>query len=225
MISSVTVKSKSVSDMNKQALSDWVKGKLEEGYTLRGLASDLGFADTSVAAWLDQKIKRTLKPRAVEAIARHDDAPIADTYKWLGIPMPSDASVGSEVEQLRLSVTRLEQQLAALSDVVYSRGFRPSKFALWVQDQLHQGGYDLCRDDLAYKAFLREAEAAMEGNKIRTRRAIGQIMGAIAMEKQIDFTNLALIMRRTLGNPNLTTGYLQDQEAVLNSNSRDATTI
>ena len=224
MISSATVRPKAVSDMNKKALSDWVRGKLGEGHSLRGLASELGFADTSVTAWLKMTVN-SLKPRAVEAIARHDDAPIADTYKWLGIPMPSDASVGSEVEQLRLSVARLEQQLAALSDVVYSRGFRPSKFALWVQDQLHQGGYDLCRDDLAYKAFLKEAEAAMEGNKIRTRRAIGQIMGAIAMEKQIDFTNLALIMRRTLGNPNLTTGYLQDQEAVLNSNSRDATTI
>ena len=130
--------------MNKDALADWVKTELESK-SRRALARTLGFADSSVGAWLNKDVS-TLKPEAVAAIAAYREWDLQRTYEWLGLSMPKAASLGGQVDELRERMATLESQMHQLIRRVIEGALSPTPFQLHLQSELHLAGYDLITD-------------------------------------------------------------------------------
>ncbi|EKU98168.1 hypothetical protein Lepto7375DRAFT_7429 [Leptolyngbya sp. PCC 7375] len=196
--------------MNKDALADWVRSELK-GRSKRSLAKDLGFADTSVGAWLEKKVS-SLKPEAVAAIAAYRSWDLRKTYKWLGLPMPKDASLGGQVDDLQSRMSNLEEQVAQLSQRVLEGALAPSPFQMHLQSELHLAGYDLIADKQAMQAFRQEAAAAL-GDPIAVQKVIALILGSISFKVLEDYTYAGKVLRRVLG-PEWITVYLQEQEEI-----------
>ena len=194
--------------MNKQALSDWVQNELDRGMSMRALARELGFEDTSVRAWHTQGVKKQLKPRAIAAIAAYKGATLQSTYEWLGIPAPKNATNESRIEALEARVEELGELLESVLGQLLAKGIQPSPLALSLQDELHLGGYDIVRDRLAYDQLRKEALEALQQDALGAQKVVAQVLGAIEI-KVDDYTYIALVFRRVLGSK-WTTGYIEE---------------
>ena len=94
--------------MNQDALAEWVVKKTETGLSLRRLARELGFADTSVRAWKDKEVS-SLSPEAIFAIAAHDNSSVEDTCTWLGVPVPKAVASEDRIKSLERKVVELTE--------------------------------------------------------------------------------------------------------------------
>ena len=198
--------------MNRDALADWVKAELENK-SRRALARALGFADTSVGAWLNKEVS-TLKPEAVSAIAGYRAWDLQKTYEWLELPMPKDASIGGQVDELQSRMSNLEAQVQQLSQRVLEGALAPSPFQLHLQAELHLAGYDLIADKQAMQAFRQESLIALSNDAVLTQKVIALILGITAFRDLEDYTYAGMVLRRLLG-PQWITAYLQEQEQII----------
>ncbi|WP_250564989.1 helix-turn-helix domain-containing protein [Adonisia turfae] len=199
--------------MNSDHFVDWLKAESAKS-SAAALARALSVSPQAVSKWLNSEVK-TISPKTIEALAKYRQEPLANTYRWLDLPMPKNASDPVDVERLKKRQDELERRLDEAMDLLESinvrmhGGFmRPSPLALFIQDQLYKAGYDL-RDRQGYRQFMEMCSMSLDGDQVAVQRIISQLMGAAPIERR-DYSYLSTVLMPILGR-DWNTHYLMEQ--------------